>query len=392
MKLKLFFIFCFLFFSFFYSTYAYVNIDSCQEINSSFSFDASRKVILNTSIITTIASTESCILLNAENMSFSCDGYGNYILGNASGSGIRAIGKNISLSNCLISNFTYNVFSNNILFNFTSSVSTYGKGDGFYGAVSTLGTNASVKNVNVTFSLWDGFFAYNSHYSNFNNIIIHSSFQSGLYISGTQNSIFSNIYSYNNSFLGIRFNLASNNILFNSKSYNNNNSGLHIMWGSNNNQIYNNYIYNNSLYEIEFYEFIAPPINNIFYGNIIGDSTSIYSNNWPNTPNFFNNSNYGNIYLDFNYSSCGISSYVNNSCTYNFCNGANVTINGANNIVDMIPLINMSGITCNLEYPAVTLILSNGSSSGSASSFYPVGGSISLIIGFVILFGFFIFA
>ncbi len=259
-----------------------------------------------------LSASNSCILTNnLNNKILDCKNHS--ILGNKQGFGIRfKNAKNITILNCMISNFTTNLNmlnSKNIkLYNLTLYDAKY------YGLYINDGNYSNISNIYVQNNLRRGIFIKNSHdcyVDNVNLINNNVSFQ----ISTSYNFHISNLNISNNSNIGFRFykintsyvenikvnNLFSgnygvyisnsnSNIFNNISSLNNNRDGVYV-YSSFNNTFSNFTVYSNkrngvyfvkSTYNIFRHSHIT---NNTKYG--LRTTSTSYNNSIFN--NFFNN-------------------------------------------------------------------------------------------------------
>jgi hypothetical protein len=241
--------------------FSFTQIDSCQDINESY-IDGDKLVLLNQSI-SDFSSTFPCMALTASNFTFDCQG--NIIDGVHATSiipyGVYIGGSNVSVKNCIITDFEHGLVGDGHIDNFTFSSNDQG----------TYQFNNGV--INNSFFINNG---YGIGFGNDNTSVYNSYFennQEGVRLSSSSNNYFENITLFNNS-QGINF--ASNS---------HNNSFIRINLNS------------STLFEINIDDTIQNNTNNIFNDSYLGNFSKISNTNWSLNPTFFNR----NIFLEGSY-------------------------------------------------------------------------------------------
>ncbi|VVB65800.1 Periplasmic copper-binding protein (NosD) [Candidatus Gugararchaeum adminiculabundum] len=161
-----------------------------------------------------ITATGTCIQIQSDNVTLDCNGFS--IIGSQTGNGINATGRNnISITNCMVTNFTYAV-------NFTRTNSSFIVNSSFYNNTWGVTLNYSINNTLVN----------DSFYNNS---------QNGIYIYGSSNNTFTNNSVSNNANPGFVIDHSSYNVILNCSFYNNS-YGIYFVYLNNYNNITNNTI------------------------------------------------------------------------------------------------------------------------------------------------------
>ena len=313
-------------------TYA-TDITTCSNLN------ISGTTYNLTADIANYSTTIYCMNLSASNIILDClghaidgidtsDSYGIY-------SGLTTLTTNITIRNCLITDWTNGIYLYNVangsISNITSSSSV--SGIQFYYVNTTSITNSVVKS-NTIYSMYLKWML-SSNISNIttssngngihliysNSSIITNLSSSGdnygmYFLSSTSNNI-TNVFISGNNY-GIMFNDANSHILKNSIIQNNVNYGIYLTTTSNNSLIYNN-LFNNT------YNFIFQANNtNNSWNTTSQAGTRIYSNGNQIGGNYWTNS-----------TSNGYSDTCTDTDENGFCDSA-YTLNVSN--IDYLPL------------------------------------------------------
>ncbi|MCA9459311.1 MAG: hypothetical protein KC550_02055 [Nanoarchaeota archaeon] len=339
MKLR-YFLFLFIFVFGFVSVSSYTNISSCaDDIVSSGVYHMNQS----------FGDSSNCLNINSDDVYLDCKGYGIY---NSSVQGIysTASRNNLTIVNCNLNGtgFSFGVptSSNFSILNSTIFNST---NNGIYVACN----DCLFENINISYVGAGGIYVNAGSNIKINNIQSHFNVQ-GLILVSTSNSIISNIYTYNNTLRGLGVGSLTNNNNFSNLDLRNNTDGIKFFGVNGNNSFNNSIIKDNLNYDIDFSAFSN---GNIFYNNIFGNASKIYSSNWTaNSPNFWNYSGVGN--------------------TYDLGNGSFICFDEPANL--------------NCDY-FPTFLSSGGVSSVTFASAFPFTSFLGLFLGFIVLiFGFFV--
>lgn len=177
---------------------------------------------LTANISETLLASQACITVNASNIVIDCLGY--QLLGNRTGIGINSSGfDNITIRNCLISNFTNNI----MLFN----------------SHHNLITNNTLRN-----ATGNGLLINESHNNTIANVTseaaVSSPLNAILITNSTNNTLF-NVTGRNTAFTGIQFARSNNNTMSNSTGISSTSVGVYIYY-SHNITLTNNFAASNS--------------------------------------------------------------------------------------------------------------------------------------------------
>jgi parallel beta-helix repeat protein len=269
-------------------------IDGCTNISVSGNY-ALNSSLTGANVTSVQLLTKVCILINSSNLTLDCAGYTitNNVTGNTTGilteGSAGAELTNITIENCQVSNFTWDVYAyysnSSIILNNTANLSANIAFESHNSSYINFTNNTAYNNVgdgfssnNSFYNIWDNNTAYGnsqgfvcSYYSSNNTLIrntAHNNTLNGFLIKeeATENNFTLNI-GYNNSYYGFEVYDSSNNNFANNTVYNNSRSGFDI-YNSNSSTFTNNTAISNE--EDGFYldsVFSNSFIDNTAYGN-----------------------------------------------------------------------------------------------------------------------------
>ncbi len=324
MKLKIIYILILGIFLNFYVVFPYTNISSCQTINSAGEYRLNQSIVINGS---------NCIDITQNNVNFNCQNYN--ISGNLTSNtfGISTDNLfNITLSNCNIYDFdegirlrtTYDSSASNIhIENPMTTGFHWGSGASRNSAINITivssanygifigGDNNTLNIFSVSDSSNTGVYVDGSNNILSNGFVDNSSVENihllfnnntltsttsinagehGLVLSGTGYHTITNCVISDSSWHGMRINSPYNTV---TSSIVQNNSWRAMEFTSQNNTIHGNTLRSNTGGTLNLNE-----VGNLFYQNYLGTNSSIAGTSI--SGNYFNNSQYGNYWDDFN--------------------------------------------------------------------------------------------
>ncbi|MBI5159164.1 right-handed parallel beta-helix repeat-containing protein [Candidatus Micrarchaeota archaeon] len=237
----------------FFSLLFFISFSSAQVTNTLQVVGCNSTLTQNTTLYSNLFATQTCFVIDADNVTLDCAGYS--ITGRGVGSGVNATGrKNITIKNCNIRSFLVGInftkTNNSLITNNTIFNSTYW---GVYVDVSN-NTNISYNNIHNASKTGSGISlrsvigqtSIQGSYVAYNNISNSSS--SGIYIFYAWNNTlaFNNFYS--NRGHGVYVASGRDLYIYNNSFYNNTLDGVHLQTIGGSYTVWNMWVYNNSIF------------------------------------------------------------------------------------------------------------------------------------------------
>ena len=228
-----------------FSTFSLLNASqNCPIVNASFTMP-NQFIGAPNSVSALVGISSACVVINASNIVFDCNGYSITNNATINASGIFAYLKtNITIKNCPgISNYTDGIVLANINASNVLNTTLHHNNDGVFITSDSFNNNLSgnIANNNTIRGFYAGYNVYNTRFTD--NIARFN--QNGFVLAGNTSTAINNL-AYNNTADGFTLYIASLNSLTNNSAYDNGRDGFMLNSNSKNNTLANNSAYRNA--------------------------------------------------------------------------------------------------------------------------------------------------